>query len=299
MEKLANIITIADTKGGTTKSTVAVHIAAFCAQSGLKTLLIDFDLEQPTSCSYFPFENEAPCGVYEFIVLHESNLDKLISTTKISNLYVMSSNSVRQEIISNLKSSADSIIRLKSCLKLKQFEYDVIIIDTVGTIDPTVSMAVLAADIVLSPLDPSMPDVKEYLRGTVNNLFKSLIPFKDYGLRLPSIFTFFNRVEESNDCKRIMELFKHSITKLSDITSLYNLTILDKHIKKQNSYKVAASLGIPAFQSYSENDKTAVHPYKITKQQAQAVIEDIHYLCTNILPSFKANFDAFVLSKIA
>lgn len=297
MTKKARIVTIADTKGGSTKSTTAVNIAAFSAHSGLKTLLLDFDLEQPTACSYFPLQKEAPFGVYEFLIMHETNLDNLISHTTTPNLDVMSSNSVRQEIVSHLNASADGIIRLKSCLKLLKPEYDVIVIDTVGTIDPTVNMAILAADTVLSPLDPSMPGVREYLRGTISNLFRSLIPFTEYGITLPSVYTFFNRVEENNDCKRIKELFNQQITTLSALPFI--ITILDKDIKKQNSYKVAASLGIAAFQNYSETDKTIIHPYKITKQQAQSIKEDIHFLCMTVLPEFATYFNQFMLSNVA
>lgn len=297
MKNSAKVITIADTKGGSTKSTTAVNVAAFTAYSGLKTLLLDFDLEQPTACSYFPLQNEAPFGVYEFLIMHETDLNNLISHTSIPNLDVMSSNSVRQEIVSHLNASADGIIRLKSCLKLLKPYYDVIVIDTVGTIDPTVNMAVLAADAVLSPLDPSMPGVREYLRGTISNLFRSLIPFTEYGMVLPPVYTFFNRVEENNDCKRIKDLFNQNIAMLPDLP--FSITILDKDIKKQNSYKVAASIGIPAFQSYTEVDKSITHPYKITKQQAQSIKDDIYYLCMTVLPEFQTQFDAFVASELA
>lgn len=297
MKNSAKVITIADTKGGSTKSTTAVNVAAFSAYSGLKTLLLDFDLEQPTACSYFPLQNEAPFGVYEFLIMHETDLNKLISPTTTPHLDVMSSNSVRQEIVSHLNASADGIIRLKSCLKLLKPHYDVIVIDTVGTIDPTVNMAVLAADAVLSPLDPSMPGVREYLRGTISNLFRSLIPFTEYGMVLPPVYTFFNRVEENNDCKRIKDLFNQNIALLPDLP--FSITILDKDIKKQNSYKVAASIGIPAFQSYTEVDKSITHPYKITKQQALSIKADIYYLCMTVLPEFQTQFDVFMASEPA
>lgn len=296
MKKNATVITIADTKGGSTKSTTAVNIAAFIAHAGLKTLLLDFDLEQPTACSYFPLQKEAPFGVYEFLIMHETDLDKLISATTTQNLDVMSSNSVRQEIVSHLNSSADGIIRLKSCLKLLKNEYDVIVIDTVGTIDPTVNMAVLASDVVLSPLDPSMPGVREYLRGTIHNLFRSLIPFTDYGIKLPPVYTFFNRVEENNDCRRIKELFNQQIKSLPPLP--FQITVLDKDIKKKTCYKVAASLGIAAFQYYTEPTNKVLHPYKITKAQAQSVKDDIYYLCQHILPRYQSQFDAFMKAEI-
>lgn len=60
------IITIASTKGGCAKSTNAANIGAFCADHGLKTLLIDTDT-QPTLSSYYQLDYQAPGGTYEFL----------------------------------------------------------------------------------------------------------------------------------------------------------------------------------------------------------------------------------------
>jgi len=40
-------IAIASGKGGTGKTTIAVSLAAFCANNGLSVLLIDYDVEEP------------------------------------------------------------------------------------------------------------------------------------------------------------------------------------------------------------------------------------------------------------
>ena len=52
VSKKPYIITVACTKGGSAKSTNAANIGAFCADHGLRTLLIDTDT-QPTLSSYY------------------------------------------------------------------------------------------------------------------------------------------------------------------------------------------------------------------------------------------------------
>ncbi|MDP0023171.1 AAA family ATPase, partial [Glaesserella parasuis] len=46
-------------KGGVTKSTNVANIGAFCADHGIKTLMIDTDV-QPTLSSYYHIEDSAP-----------------------------------------------------------------------------------------------------------------------------------------------------------------------------------------------------------------------------------------------
>nr|WP_233115737.1 ParA family protein [Aggregatibacter actinomycetemcomitans] len=64
------IITIAYTKGGSAKSTNAANIGAFCADHGLRTLLIDTDT-QPTLSSYYSLAETAPGGIHEFLSLRD------------------------------------------------------------------------------------------------------------------------------------------------------------------------------------------------------------------------------------
>lgn len=57
-----HVISVISTKGGEGKSTHAANISGFCADAGLKTLLIDGDYAQPTASSYYSLRYEAPCG---------------------------------------------------------------------------------------------------------------------------------------------------------------------------------------------------------------------------------------------
>ncbi|EHT14853.1 hypothetical protein HMPREF9690_00164 [Raoultella ornithinolytica 10-5246] len=82
-----HVISVISTKGGEGKSTHSANLAGFCADAGLKTLLIDGDYAQPTVSSYYPLRYEAPCGLYE-LLMQTADLNRpeqLISHTAIDN----------------------------------------------------------------------------------------------------------------------------------------------------------------------------------------------------------------------
>nr|WP_005553148.1 ParA family protein [Aggregatibacter actinomycetemcomitans] len=83
------IITISCTKGGSAKSTNAANIGAFCADHGLRTLLIDTDT-QPTLSSYYSLAETAPGGIHEFLSLRNvepSSFQRLSLRTCISTKF--------------------------------------------------------------------------------------------------------------------------------------------------------------------------------------------------------------------
>lgn len=129
------IITIASTKGGSAKSTNAANIGAFCADHGLKTLLIDTDT-QPTLSSYYQLDYQAPGGTYEFLQFRDVDPEHIISRTTIPNLDLIQSNDPSNKISPMLRDSPDGALRFSLLLK-KIVGYDVIIVDTRGTPCPS------------------------------------------------------------------------------------------------------------------------------------------------------------------
>lgn len=60
------IASVSSTKGGPGKTTVTVNPGAFCADSNIRTLLIDLDT-QPSLSSFYRIDNEALGGTYQLI----------------------------------------------------------------------------------------------------------------------------------------------------------------------------------------------------------------------------------------
>lgn len=76
--KKSFILTVLSTKGGVTKTTNAANISAFCADHGLKVLMIDTDV-QPSLSSYYQLDYTAPGGIYEFLINKNLNPDEIIT----------------------------------------------------------------------------------------------------------------------------------------------------------------------------------------------------------------------------
>lgn len=195
------VVTVLSTKGGVTKSTNAANISAFCADHGLKVLMIDTDV-QPSLSSYYKTVNNAPGGIYEFIINRIIEPESIISQTDIPNLDLIRSNDPTGKISLLLKDSDDGVIRFNHLLRQIQ-GYDLIMVDTRGTRDITLSMAVLASDLILSPVLPELLSTREFMRGTLS-LYNDLVTYTHYGFQLPPIKVLANRVDNTNNARDVI-----------------------------------------------------------------------------------------------
>ncbi|AZF06441.1 ParA family protein [Pseudomonas sp. R5-89-07] len=72
------VTAVVSTKDGPGKTTVGVNLDAFCADAGVRTLLIDLD-NQPSLSSFYNLSHEAPVGTYQLITSNETRPDQIIS----------------------------------------------------------------------------------------------------------------------------------------------------------------------------------------------------------------------------
>ncbi|MFL9673400.1 ParA family protein [Pseudomonas sp. NFACC42-2] len=59
---IMKVTAVVSTKAGPGKTTVGVNLGAFCADAGIRTLLIDLD-NQPSLSSFYALSHEAPGGI--------------------------------------------------------------------------------------------------------------------------------------------------------------------------------------------------------------------------------------------
>ena len=132
-----HFITFANEKGGTGKSTTAVHTAIALAASGHRVGAIDLDSRQRTMTRYF------------------ENRDATVH--RLEKPLV----GVRYEVVEELSEA-----NLDSAIERLAQDCDVIVVDTPGRDDPVARAAILKADTLVTPMNDSFVDLD--LIGQVN-----------------------------------------------------------------------------------------------------------------------------------
>ncbi|WP_336844089.1 ParA family protein [Providencia rettgeri] len=288
---MSKILPIISTKGGAGKSTQAGNIAGFCADAGLKVLLIDGDHSQPTASSLFRLEYEAPNGLFELLMqlVDLSQPESIISKSAIPNLDVIVSNDPHDRLPAAILHAPDGRMRLRNILQHPLFAaYDVIIIDSKGAASVMLETILLATtDYAIGVIKPILPDTREFLRGTLG-LIGGLVPLTSYGITLPSVRILANCVEETVlDRTTLNELTQIIESKAYPFAEAIPLSLLNTTIPKLEIFKNGHAQGQPVHRlEYRTQRKTP----------PAAVI--IHDLACEIFPQWKTQFDRVLQQEV-
>lgn len=166
------VAAVVSTKGGPGKTTVGANLGAFCADAGVRTLLIDLD-NQPSLSSFYNLSHEAPGGTYQLITSNETRPDQIISQTYIPNLSLIKSNDPFNLLSNLLLHAADGRLRLKNLMPAFAQDFDLILIDTQGARSIVLEMALLGSQMAVSPITPDMLTAREFQRGMLQ-LYRDL-----------------------------------------------------------------------------------------------------------------------------
>jgi chromosome partitioning protein len=147
------IITIANNKGGTGKTTTAVNLASGLAfRKNKRVLLIDFDPQGNASISLDVDIEALKYSIRD--LLTGKVLDfKYLVWEKGENLQILPANNSLREIEADLVGSVDGRLRLQARLAPMLHEYDFIIIDTPPTLGVFTQAPLIASTEVLIPVD--------------------------------------------------------------------------------------------------------------------------------------------------
>lgn len=280
------IVPVISTKGGEGKSTQAANLAGFLADAGLRTLLVDGDYAQPTASNIFPLAYEAPMGLVE-LLNQSADLslpDNIISRTEISGLDLIISNDPHEQLKTEMLHAPDGRLRLRNVLRHPLFsQYDVIIVDSQGARSIMLELIVLAAtDTAVGVVKPVLPDVREFIRGTVN-MIETLLPFSSFGIRLPQVRVLINCMDYTRLARDTLEQLKGIITdgRYSQTLPEGLVSLLNTHIYDLTIYKEGHAAGLP------------VHRLeKTTSRTSDSAFMTMHSLACELFPQWKARFDA-------
>ncbi len=237
-------IAIVSTKGGTGKTTLTVNLGAYLAQAlGQRVLIVDAD-PQSTASSYFPLLERAPEGLLHLVTRGKADVPLVVSRTTVPRLDVVISDDPQDELYSWILNCADGRVRLKYALQdldaqSATYPYDFIIIDSQGAKGPLQEIAVLAADLLLSPIPPEILSAREFSRGTVDML-THLVPMVRMGAPVGPLRGIIYKQNRTADARQIAQELR-AVTSAQGGTIPLLISIMETVIPAATAYTRAAT----------------------------------------------------------
>src|SRR5918999_532411 len=152
--QLSMVIAIANQKGGVGKTTTAINLSAALALVGKKVLLIDLDPQGNSSLSFLE-SHVVERSVYELLTEPQVNFKDVIKRSDLPGLDILPSRISLAKFESKLIGEFDAPFRLKDRLDPVSKKYDFILIDTPPTLGLITVNALVAANYLIVPIQPS------------------------------------------------------------------------------------------------------------------------------------------------
>ncbi|MEO8040905.1 MAG: ParA family protein [Betaproteobacteria bacterium] len=266
--------TVTSTKGGVGKTTLTANLGALLADMGLRVLLIDADV-QPSLSKYFPLAAPRPAaGLTEVIVRGEVTAE-CITPTLYSNLDIVVSDDPEGNLPHWLLNRIDRGFRLRFALRSPEVvgAYDCVLIDTQGAVGPLQDAAVLAADILVSPITPEILSAREFKDGTME-LLDRLEPGSALGATLGPMKAVIYRQDRTVDARVIASGIREDFIRFKG-----RVSVLDTVVPHAKAYKEAATLRLPVHRH--ERKREGVTPSACTV---------MHQLAWELIPSLEGVF---------
>ena len=177
---MAQVLAIANQKGGVGKTTTAVNLAACLAVAEQRVLLIDLDSQGNASSGLGHAQKTLERGTYE--VLHgDASLRDVMLQTDLPSLQLAPATRDLAAAELELAEAEDRAMRLRRAIDAVRRDYDFVIVDCPPSLGVLTLNALAAADAVLVPMQceyyaleglASLSDTIERIQGALNSDLK-------------------------------------------------------------------------------------------------------------------------------
>jgi chromosome partitioning protein len=150
----AQVICMANFKGGVGKSTSAVNLAACLARSGHPTLLADCD-PQANASEMFLAEDDIEFD-FRSIIAERVPTEKVVRQTRVSGLDVLPATFDLAYLDKELVVSANGVQRIERALRPVIGSYDYVILDTGPNLSHLTLGALAASDHIIIPVSATV-----------------------------------------------------------------------------------------------------------------------------------------------
>lgn len=220
------VITLANLKGGIGKTTCAISLATRAAQYGFKTCILDVDPQASASLALncLPEQDEA---IFYDIWQNPGQLLEGALRFVQPNLSILPSSLENSLLDSTLVNPATQKTAVESlCKKLRQLEYDLVIVDCPPSLGAATISAICAANTIVIPISNDSFSFKG-LNLTVSEVDSIC---KTFRIRKPEIKVLFSRYD------RRESISAEAIRKLKDEYSDY---LLPAYIRTSTKFSIA------------------------------------------------------------
>ncbi len=231
------ILTVCSTKGGVGKTTLTANLGGLLTSFGKRVLLVDADV-QPALSSYYALTQKAASGGLERLLVG-ADVVNTISTTD-AGCDLIYSDDPEGKLQDWVLHTPDGRTRLKYLLNQLKPKYDYILIDTQGAVGPLQDAAVLAADLLLSPIPTETMSAREFARGTLGML-ERLQPMTYYTtLQIAPLYGLLYRVDRTRDAANVTREVREELGGEGS-----GITIMNAIIPAAVAWREAATQRVP------------------------------------------------------